>query len=306
MARRKKSSPLEDLMALVALLPWWGGVTLALVAYLGLHQVARQPVPVPTDPAQMGALLQHSLWRGLASVGQYVVPIICLVGAAASALRRRQRRALVENLSANPTADTLDGMDWQTFELLVGEIFRRQGFQVVETGGGGPDGGVDLVLRREGETHLVQCKQWRAYRVGVNVVRELYGVMAARGAASGYVVTSGRFTEEARAFAEGRHIRLLDGPRLLGLIRQVRPAAAPSVSTPVSPRPARSVAQAAAPAATPPSAAPTAPAASTAPPACPACGQAMVRRLARRGANAGQAFWGCTGYPGCRGTLPLR
>jgi hypothetical protein len=110
MARRKKSSPLEDLMALVALLPWWGGVTLALVAYLGLHQVARQPVPVPTDPAQMGALLQHSLWRGLASVGQYVVPIICLVGAAASALRRRQRRALVENVSANPTADTLDGM----------------------------------------------------------------------------------------------------------------------------------------------------------------------------------------------------
>jgi restriction system protein len=148
MARRKKSSPFEDLMALVALLPWWGGVTLALVAYLGLHQVARQPVPVPTDP-QMGALLQHSLWRGLASVGQYVVPIICLVGAAASALRRRQRRALVENVSANPTADTLDGMDWQTFELLVGEIFRRQGFQVVETGGGGPDGGVDLVLRRE-------------------------------------------------------------------------------------------------------------------------------------------------------------
>ena len=293
-------------MALVALLPWWGGVTLALVAYLGLHQVARQPVPVPTDPAQMGALLQHSLWRGLASVGQYVVPIICLVGAGASALRRRQRQALVENLSANPTADTLDGMDWQTFERLVGEIFRRQGFQVVETGGGGPDGGVDLVLRREGETHLVQCKQWRAYRVGVNVVRELYGVMAARGAASGYVVTSGRFTEEARAFAEGRHIRLLDGPRLLGLIRQVRPAAGPSVSTPVSPRPARSVAQAAAPAATPPSAAPTAPDASTAPPACPACGQTMVRRVAKRGANAGQAFWGCTGYPGCRGTLPLR
>ena len=306
MARRKKSSPLEDLMALVALLPWWGGVGLALVAYLGLHHVVRQPVPVPTDPAQMGALLQHSLWRGLASVGQYVVPIVCLVGAAASALQRRQRRALVENASANPTADALDGMDWQTFEQLVGEIFRRQGFQVVETGGGGPDGGVDLVLRREGETHLVQCKQWRAYRVGVNVVRELYGVMAARGAASGYVVTSGRFTEEARAFAEGRHIRLLDGPRLLGLLRQVRPAATPSASTPVPARPARSVAQAAAPAATPPSAAPAAPAAATAPPACPACGQAMVRRVAKRGANVGQAFWGCTGYPGCRGTLPLR
>lgn len=281
MARRKKSSPLEDLMELVALLPWWGGVILALVAYLGLHHVARQPVPTPTDPAQMGALLQHSLWRGLAGVGQYVVPIICLVGAAASALRRRQRLALVANVSANPTADALQGMSWQAFEQLVGEIFRQQGFQVLETGGGGPDGGVDLVLRRDGETHLVQCKQWRAFRVGVDVVRAHYGVMAARGAASGFVVTSGRFTDEARAFAEGRHVRLIDGPRLLGLIQQVRSAASP----------------------TPPVTATTS--IQPTPPVCPRCGQTMVRRMAQRGANAGKAFWGCPGYPACRGTLPM-
>jgi restriction system protein len=47
----------------------------------------------------------------------------------------------------------------------------------VETGGGGPDGGVDLVLRKPGgngsEKFLVQCKQWRALKVGVDVVREL-------------------------------------------------------------------------------------------------------------------------------------
>jgi restriction system protein len=27
-----------------------------------------------------------------------------------------------------------------------------------------------------------------------------------------------------------------------------------------------------------------------------------VRRTAKRGANAGGEFWGCTGYPACRGT----
>ena len=40
-------------------------------------------------------------------------------------------------------------------------------------------------------------------------------------------------------------------------------------------------------------------------PACPKCSAAMVKREAKRGANAGQQFWGCTNYPGCRGTVPI-
>jgi Restriction endonuclease len=49
------------------------------------------------------------------------------------------------------------------------------------------------------ERFLVQCAQWRAFKVGVDVVRELYGVMAAKGAAGGFVVTSGKFTDDAIA-----------------------------------------------------------------------------------------------------------
>lgn len=37
-------------------------------------------------------------------------------------------------------------------------------------------------------------------------------------------------------------------------------------------------------------------------PACPQCGKPMRRRTARQGPHAGRAFWGCTGYPECRGT----
>ena len=78
---------------------------------------------------------------------------------------------------------------------------------------------IHLVLKKEGETFLVQCKQWKAYKVGVSTVRELYGVMAAKGAAGGYVVTSGVFTDEAQAFAAGRNIKLMDGKALHALIR---------------------------------------------------------------------------------------
>ena len=38
-------------------------------------------------------------------------------------------------------------------------------------------------------------------------------------------------------------------------------------------------------------------------PDCPKCGRPMVRRTARRGANAGSEFWGCSEYPRCRGIV---
>jgi len=41
-------------------------------------------------------------------------------------------------------------------------------------------------------------------------------------------------------------------------------------------------------------------------PACPNCGQSMVLRTARKGQKAGQPFWGCPGYPNCKGTLPAQ
>ncbi len=175
--------------------------------------------------------------------------------------------------------------------LTQTEGFRFQGYQVAETGGGGADGGVDLVLTRPGtnggEKFLVQCKQWRAFKVGVDVVRELYGVMAARGATGGFVVTSGRFTADAISFASGRNVTLVDGPQLHGLLRQaraeierapVRPAAAPAVPPSVARMQASS---------------------------CPLCSKPMARRSAKRGANAGGEFWGCAGYPACRGTRPI-
>jgi restriction system protein len=83
-------------------------------------------------------------------------------------------------------ADALNGMSWREFELLVGEAFRLQGYKVTEQGGAGPDGGVDIVLRKGSDTFLVQCKQCKAFKVSVGVVRELYGVMAAQGAAGGF------------------------------------------------------------------------------------------------------------------------
>ena len=119
------------------------------------------------------------------------------------------------------------------------------------------------------------------------VVRELYGVMAALGAAGGFVVTSGRFTAEAEAFASGRNVQLLDGPKLQRMLKQAKGDASAPVSTGVLAGPAAGAVP---------------PVARSAAPACPKCTQPMVRRTARKGTNAGHDFWGCSDYPRCRGT----
>ncbi|CAG1012674.1 hypothetical protein BURC_00229 [Burkholderiaceae bacterium] len=291
MSRNKKRSPIDDFVQLVAMLPGWAGVALAIVAYVALHYVAARPVAASIQPGQVGAVLMQTVWKSSAGIGQYLLPLLCLIAAAVSAVGRGKRKGLVANVVRSSAADALDGITWREFEMLVGEAFRLQGYRVLETGGGGSDQGVDLVLARGNEKFLVQCKQWKAFKVGVDVVRELYGVMAAKGAAGGFVVTSGRFTDDATAFASGRNLKLVDGPVLLGLLRQAKESQAMTTSVPAS----SAGRQAAA-------ASKTSGAGSA--PACPVCASKMVKRTAKRRANAGNNFWGCSSYPACRGTLP--
>ncbi len=131
MARRKKTSPIEDLMDIVAMLPWWAGTVLAVVSYLLLHRVASQQLVVTGQPGQTGAVMAQTMWIALAKIGQYILPVICLAGAGMSAWRRKERKKLVVDVAQSKASDALDGMSWREFEMLVGEGFRLQGYQVV-------------------------------------------------------------------------------------------------------------------------------------------------------------------------------
>ena len=285
-------------MELVSRLPWWGGVALALASYVLLHQLAQPPSVKGLQSGQMGGFAAGALVSALAMIGQFLIPIICLFGALGSFLARRRREQLVSNVSQSKSADALDEMSWREFELLVGEAFRLQGYRVSEQGGAGPDGGIDLVLSKGSEKFLVQCKQWKAFKVSVTVVRELYGVMAAKGAAGGFVVTSGRFTDEATAFASGRNIKLIDGPLLHGLISQAKNARSAAHGVPArNPSSALPMLN--------PKLVPASVATQVLMPSCPSCGSTMAIRKAKRGANVGGEFWGCVTYPACKGTRSI-
>lgn len=81
--------------------------------------------------------------------------------------------------------------------------------------------GEDLELAGARGRVVVQCKH-RSGSVGVDVVRALFGVMVREQADRAMLVTSGSFTDAARAFAAGKPLELIDGVALARLIQQTR------------------------------------------------------------------------------------
>ena len=117
-------------------------------------------------------MVSKNLIRSFAIFGQYLIPAAFLIGTAVSAIGSRKRNRLLAMTAEATSQGAIKALSWQEFEMLVGEVFRYQGYTVQQTADGA-DVGVDLELKKDGETQLVQCKQWRATKVGVTTVREL-------------------------------------------------------------------------------------------------------------------------------------
>jgi len=217
---RRANSILEDIADITSKFPWWVGVSLALVSYLFLHRYAGKALPPVTDSGIDGIFTNvfPHLLHVLALFGQIIIPAAFLLGSMASVILNFKRKKLYDKTSRSVTHNSLDKMSWQDFEYLVGEYFRRRKFNVEETRSGA-DGGVDLIVTKGMEKYIVQCKHWKAYKVGVNVVRELLGVMVGVGATGGFVVTSGEFTKDATDFAKSNNILLMDGKDLFNSMK---------------------------------------------------------------------------------------
>lgn len=109
---------------------------------------------------------------------------------------------------------------WQTlsgreFELALADVLKRLGYSVDVT----PysrDGGVDLVVRRDGVTWLVQCKATRS-AVGVGAMRDLYGALTASSANAAVLAATSGVTSGAVKFARGKPLGVLAMKDLLAL-----------------------------------------------------------------------------------------
>ena len=184
----------------------------------------------------------------------------------------------LQKTEANPTTELIDisAMNWRQFEKLLVEVLRRLGFKTEHTGRDGPDGGFDVrCMDSKGQTFLVQCKHWRKEEVGVKTVREFLGVLVHEEAASGLIVTSGLFTQEAKKFAEEKSLRLIDGENLLKVLLEV-PEYRDGAKLRYRISHLESLVSSE---------------------QCPRCNSRMIRKAGRRG-----VFLSCERYPDCEGS----
>ncbi|WP_241905101.1 restriction endonuclease [Enterovibrio norvegicus] len=196
--------------------------------------------------------------------------LILLLPAPFSLLKRYTAK---KRLLKTATQQHLHQMHWLEFEALVGEFYKQKGFNVSQSLNHAPDGGVDIELRKAGELQLVQCKHWKARKVGVKVLRELYGVMLDRHANKMIVVTSGDFTSDAIKFTSTKQFELINGGQLLSMIEETKPKAAGKTANIQQ----KAIA-----------------------PICPRCESTLVLRTAKQGKHNGKSFYGCTRFPQCR------
>jgi restriction system protein len=226
MAKRKQGG-LEQ----IAGMPWPVGVGLGIIGFVVVRYGIGWFLTSSSNPVlhTMGKPVEVGAWPPIA----WVILGICWLGALLSFIGSDKRKRLLKTQTG---LDSLRAMSWREFEMLVGEAFRRQGYAIQETGLGGADGGIDLLLRKDGKTTLVQCKQWKTQRVDVKVVLEMFGLLTHHGAAAVKIVAVGDYTADAQCFAERKPIELIHGGALLAMVRGVQtPTALKQTIPPTTP-----------------------------------------------------------------------
>lgn len=189
-------------------------------------------------------------------------------------------RTTMSEFMQRPTSwslNVIQEIEWKRFEDLSMGYYLEKGILAKATSLG-TDGGIDIKLYQDntGEaTSLVQCKAWGHKKVGDKTVREFLDVLTLEKVPKGFLMTSGDFTDEAKAVAKANKINLINGEMFLAMILRL-----PEVSQ------KKLLALAIA--------------GDYRTPTCSNCGVKMVKRENKRG-----AFWGCPNYPTCRQKLAI-
>lgn len=253
---------------------------------------------MPSTPglnnAQMGAL--EKIWRQAKanSLEFMLVPVVLLGMMLVHRVRRRKGGdEFMFPLAGLQTPAESEPYDMQhpvhaltteEFELLVALIYQRQGYRISMSDALSGGKGGDFILARKAERILVQCKkQSQDHRIPVDRVRELQEAMLVANVSRGLYVASCGFDWDARNFAKGKGITVINARTLDALLTDARETPdedlldvaqwAPKLMGKVQ----------------------------LTPPTCPACEAAMDRVNASNG-----AVWVCSQRPDCKGRRSAR
>jgi restriction system protein len=208
-ARRKDSG-----IPMISGLPWQAAVVLGVTSYIAVRYGLGWCISLFGGTA--GQELESLLAEGTYAPIAWLLLGACWIVALISFLDSRRRKYL---LGTRNGLDRISAMDWRQFQTMISLAFRQQGYNVREAGLIGTDSGVDLILYKDGQSTLVQCRLWRTRLVDVKLVREMYGLLVHHHADAVKIIAIGNYTDDAQRFVNGKPIELICGNALLAMIR---------------------------------------------------------------------------------------
>jgi len=154
-------------------------------------------------------------------IGLFVISVVVLLikKGIKSLINNRKFKFQNQWLTERQVLDWLKQLKPSEFEDYIGYLYSKLGHST-RINGGSNDGGVDVIAEKDGIRSFIQCKRYNKNTVSVHDVRDFYGALAhdlANG--KGIFVTTNIFSKEAERFAEGKPIELIDGFKLIKLIK---------------------------------------------------------------------------------------
>lgn len=166
-----------------------------------------------------------------------------------------------------------DYMTGEEFEEFCADILRGNGYTNVEVTKASGDHGIDVLATKDGLKYAIQCKRY-SKPVGNKAVQEAYSGKAIYKADVAVVMSNMDFTSQAIDDARKLGVELWDRNKIYSLQKRGNVMIEESIASDNASEDL----------------------------VCPKCGGNLVIRTAKRGANIGSKFYGCSNYPNCKYT----
>ena len=168
--------------------------------------------------------------------------------------------------------DNYDSMSGEEFEEFCANILRGNGYTNVEVTKASGDHGIDVLASKDNVKYAIQCKRY-SKPVGNKAVQEAYSGKDIYKADVAVVMSNMDFTPQAIEDARKLNVELWNRDKIYSLQKKGNV----EISEPFEENNLT----------------------------CPKCGGTLVLRTAKKGANAGSQFYGCSNYPNCKYTKNL-
>ena len=178
----------KSLFAVLLRSPWW--ISFVLVAVVALAA---------------GALLPEK-YAGVGMLGGF--PFFVIGCMAFWRQRNLPSPALVEK-----GLQSLGGMSWRDFSVVLDSAFTRQGYSVTTL-----TGAADMLLEKKGVRTVVSAKRWKAAAMGLEPLRELVAHRDALEASNSVCISLGQVSTKAEEYSAEHRITLIMGADLVILV----------------------------------------------------------------------------------------